>query len=53
MQDGGWHEHPLLFERYTFARHEVLKPRLQLLWWLWAKPSVLRIRLNRTFGWGL
>lgn len=53
MQDVGWHEHALLFERYELAQHEGLKPVLQFLWWLWAKPSALRIRLNRTFGWGL
>jgi hypothetical protein len=52
MQDVGWHKQTLLFERYALAQHEDLKP-VQFLWWLWAKPIGVRIRLNRTFGWGL
>jgi hypothetical protein len=52
MQDVRRHEGALFIERRALAQ-EGLRPKFQFLWWLWPKPSALRIRLNRTFGWGL
>ena len=46
-------EHRLLITRYGSLWRQRLHALLRVYWWLWTKPTSLRVRLNRAYGWEL